>query len=366
MSAPFSEPSAVRLRPVLGSLPAYVAGRPAPQIPGLTTFKISSNENPYPPLPSVLGVIAEAAAEINRYPDMTNTEVRAAIAAFVGREADQVVVGPGSTGVLAQIMGAACDAGDEIVFAWRSFEAYPILAQLAGATPVTVPLTASGEHDLDAMAAAVTGRTRLVLLCTPNNPTGTSLGEAAVRAFLRRLPSDVAVVMDEAYGEFSRDAGHADGLALQEEFPQVIALRTFSKAFGLAGLRVGYGVAHPAIAEALAKTAIPFGVNRLAQAAAIHSLGVVDELNERVDALVAERERVTAALAEQGWVLPDTQANFLYFPLGEASAAFDDACHEAGLVVRRFGAEGVRVSIGETEANDRLLALAREFRATVG
>ncbi len=366
MTAPFSTPLQVPLRSALARVPAYVAGKPAPSIPGLATYKISSNENPYGPLPSVLEVVRDAAARFNRYPDMANTALKAAIAARFGYPAETVVVGPGSTGVLAQLIQATCDAGDEVVFAWRSFEAYPILVELEGARAVTVPLTASGEHDLDAMAAAVTDRTKLVFVCTPNNPTGPVVSDAAARAFLATIPAHVGVVIDEAYVEFVRDPGVVDSLALQRDYPNVIVMRTFSKAYGLAGLRVGYALAHPELATAASKTAIPFSVNLLAQEAAVASLAAHDELMERVDAIVAERERVVAGLREAGWRLPETQSNFVYFPLGPSeSEAFDEACAASGLVVRRYGTEGVRVSIGETEANDRLLALAARFTSAL-
>ncbi len=364
MSTAFPAESPVRLRAALGRMPAYVAGKPAPAIPGLATFKVSSNENPYPPLPSVLATIADAAAHVNRYPDMNNVALKRAIADHYGFGPESVSVGPGSTGVLVQFVQAFCDAGDEVVFAWRSFEAYPIVTLAAGAVPVQVPLTPTGEHDLDAMAAAITDRTRLVLLCTPNNPSGPALSAAAARAFLARVPAHVPVIVDEAYVEFVRDPEVVDSFALQRDFGNVIVMRTFSKAYGLAGARVGYALSHPALAEANAKTAIPFSVNLLAQAAAVHSLAAGDELAARVDALVAERERVVAALQGQGWRLPATQANFVYFPFGAGeSEAFDHLCAGHGLVVRRYGAEGVRVTVGETEANDRLLTLTATFRS---
>nr|NLI49875.1 histidinol-phosphate transaminase [Propionibacterium sp.] len=364
MSVPFPAESPVRLRAALDRLPAYVAGKPAPEIPGLTTFKISSNENPYPPLPSVLATLADAAAHVNRYPDMNNVALKAAIADHYGVGPEAVSVGPGSTGVLVQFVQAFCDPGDEVVFAWRSFEAYPIVTLAVGAVPVQVPLTPAGEHDLAAMAAALTDRTRLVLLCTPNNPTGPVISDAAARAFLAQVPPQVPVIIDEAYVEFVRDPDVVDALALQRDYPNVIVLRTFSKAYGLAGARVGYALSHPALAEANAKMAIPFSVNLLAQAAAVHSLGAGAELGARVDALVAERDRVAAALAGQGWRLPVTQANFVYFPLGPSEAvAFDHLCAAHGLVVRRYGGEGVRVTIAETEANDRLLTLTATFHS---
>ena len=214
----------------------------------------------------------------------------------------RLALGPGSVGVLGQLVAATCDPGDEVVFAWRSFEAYPILVTLAGAVPVMVPLADGDRHDLAAMAAAITPRTRMVLVCTPNNPTGTAVGDAELEVFLEQVPSDVLVVLDEAYLEFVTAPDSPDALAVHRSRSNVVVLRTFSKAYGLAGLRVGYAVAHEAVAEALRKAAIPFGVNSLAQVAAVASLEAFDELEVRVKELVSERERVVAALREQGWV----------------------------------------------------------------
>ncbi|MCW4601426.1 histidinol-phosphate transaminase [Janibacter hoylei] len=350
-----------RLRSALDQVPAYVAGKPPAAREGLTVYKVSSNENPNPPLPSVVDVIAAAATEVNRYPDMGVTALTDALAAHLEVPREQIATGTGSVGVLAQIIQSTCDPGDEVVYAWRSFEAYPIVVAIAGAVSVQVPLTADQRHDLDAMAAAITDRTRVVLVCTPNNPTGPSVTHAELEAFIAKVPRDVLVVVDEAYLEFVEGEGEVDGLALRREHDNVMLLRTFSKAYGLAGLRVGYAVAPEPVAEALRKTATPFGVNLLAQAAAIASLEAKDELDVRVKGIVAERERVLAALREAGWQMTDSQANFVWFPLGERTGDFVTACTEAGLSVRPYGTEGVRVSIGETEANDRLIEVARAF-----
>jgi histidinol-phosphate aminotransferase len=358
----FEATTRVHLRAALEAVPAYTPGKPAAAPPGVTAYKISSNENPYPPLPSVLDAVTAAAATINRYPDMAVTALTERLARGLDVPASRIVTGPGSVGVLGQIVQATCEAGDEVVFAWRSFEAYPILVQLSGASPVMVPLTADGGHDLDAMAAAITDRTRLVLVCTPNNPTGPTVGADALAAFLDRVPDDVLVVLDEAYLEFVTAPDAPDCLALHRERPNVVVLRTFSKAYGLAGLRVGYAVAHDPIAAALRKTAIPFGVNSLAQVAAIASLDAFDELEVRVKELVSERERILAALRAQGWDLPDSQANFVWFPMGERTADFAAACQEAGLTVRPYGTDGVRATIAETEANERLLEVAGPWR----
>ena len=350
-----------RLRSALDQVPAYVAGKPLAPREGLKVYKVSSNENPNPPLPSVVEVIESAATQVNRYPDMGVTALTDALAAHLDVPREQIATGTGSVGVLAQIIQSTCDPGDEVVYAWRSFEAYPIVVAIAGATSVQVPLTDDHRHDLDAMAAAITERTRVVLVCTPNNPTGPSVTHAELEAFIAKVPRDVLLVVDEAYLEFVEGEGEVDGLDLRRRHDNVMLLRTFSKAYGLAGLRVGYAVAPEPVAEALRKTATPFGVNLIAQAAAIASLEAQDELDVRVRQIIAERARVLAALREAGWKVSDSQANFVWFPLGERTGDFVAACAEAGLAVRPYGTDGVRVTIGETEANDRLIEVARAF-----
>ena len=254
-----------------------------------------------------------------------------------------------------------CEPGDEVVYAWRSFEAYPIAATAAAAVSVQVPVLADGRHDLDAMAAAVTDRTRVVIVCTPNNPTGPAVTQAELDAFLAKVPPHVLVVVDEAYLEFVRMDDAIDGLATYRAHANVVLTRTFSKAYGLAGFRVGYAVGPAPLAAALRAVSLPFGVSSVAQAAAIASLASSEALFERVDALVAERDRVVRAVREAGWDLPEAQGNFVWFPLGERTAEFAAAADELGIVVRPFADEGARVSIGETEANDRLITLAQTF-----
>jgi histidinol-phosphate aminotransferase len=335
-----------------------VPGKPPVAREGLQTYKLSSNENPYPPLPGVLDAVGRAAAQMNRYPDMGCVALYDALAAKLDVGTDQLAAGTGSVAVLYHLLQAYCDPGDEVVYAWRSFEAYPIAASVAGAVSVQVPLTPDGRHDLDAMAAAVTDRTKVVVLCTPNNPTGPALRDADVRAFLDLVPGHVLVVVDEAYREFVRLDDPLDALALVGERSNVVAMRTFAKAYGLAGLRVGYLVGPEPVAAAVRACSLPFGVSSIAQAAAVTSLEAEDELLARVDALVAERTRVATALAGQGWQLPDAQGNFVWFPLGDRTQELVDAAGEAGIMVRPFAGEGVRVTIGETEANDRLLGIA--------
>ena len=361
-AGPMTEPSSpVRLRAALDGVPAYVPGKPPTPVEGVTAYKISSNENPHPPLPSVVTAISEAAARVNRYPDMGVVALTEALAADLGVPAEQIATGTGSVAVLTQLVAISCDPGDEVVYAWRSFEAYPIVVALSGARSVQVPLTDDARHDLDAMAEAITDRTRLVLVCTPNNPTGPAVTEAELRAFLDRVPRDLIVVIDEAYLEFTTEETVPDALAIAREHPNVVVLRTFSKAYGLAGLRVGYAVAHPEVATALRKAATPFGVTDLAQHAAIASLEAEDELLARVAELVAERERVVAALREQGWSVPQAQGNFCWLPLLDDAVPFAQAAQARGLMVRPFAGDGVRCTIGETEANDRLLDVCAEW-----
>ncbi|MER8183379.1 histidinol-phosphate transaminase [Kitasatospora sp. NPDC094015] len=347
-----------RLRPTLDGIPTYKPGKPA----GADAYKLSSNENPYPPLAGVLEAALAAAGSFNRYPDMAVTALTEELAHRFGVPAEHIATGTGSVSVAQSLVLSTAGPGDEVMFAWRSFEAYPIITQVAGATPVAVPLTATEEHDLDAMLAAITDRTRLIFVCNPNNPTGTAIRRAELVRFLDAVPGDILVVLDEAYIEFIRDEQVPNGLELYRDRPNVCVLRTFSKAYGLAGLRVGFAVAHEPVATALRKTAVPFGVSQLAQDAAVASLRAEDELLERVEALVAERARVVAALTAQGWELADTQANFVWLRLGDRALDFAAACAAAGVVVRPFQGDGVRITIGEVAGNDLFLAAAEAFR----
>ncbi|MDQ6934871.1 MAG: histidinol-phosphate transaminase [Actinomycetota bacterium] len=350
-----------RPRAVIDGIPAYVPGKPPTPRPGLTTYKLSSNENPYPPLPAMQAAVERAAQAMNRYPDMGSTALFAALAERFGVPVEHLAAGTGSVAVLYHLLQAFCDPGDEVVYAWRSFEAYPIAASVTGARSVQVPLTTDARHDLDAMAAAITDRTKVVIVCTPNNPTGPAVTHTELAAFLDRVPGRVVVVVDEAYREFVRADDQADALALYHERENVVVMRTFAKAYGLAGLRVGYVVAPEPIAAAVRACALPFGVSSVAQAAAIAGLEHEAELLERVDAIVEERDRVLAGLGEQGWELPDAQGNFVWFRLDEQTTEFAAAAEEAGIIVRPFAGEGARVSVGEPEANDLLLQVAQAF-----
>lgn len=276
------------------------------------------------------------------------------------------MAGAGSLGALNQLLAAFAGTGqdgqpDEVIYAWRSFEAYPISVGLAGAQSVQVPNLPDGSHDLDAMADAVNDRTRVILLCTPNNPTGPSLRAQDVHEFMKRIPSRVLVVIDEAYWEFQRAENLVNGIDFYRQYPNVVALRTLSKAHGLAGLRVGYTVSQPHVTQYLRQATPAFSVTQVAQLAAVASIENIDQVEERVQQVVDERERVLAGLDELGWQYPETQANFVWLSLGEHSQGFAELCDDHALSVRRFGSEGVRVSFGEAEANTRLLELCAQY-----
>jgi histidinol-phosphate aminotransferase len=352
-----------RFRSVLDRFVAYRPGKTA-MAPDGRSFKLSSNETPYGPLPSVMAAIAEAGSHINRYPDNTCAALIEAIGDRYGVPEDHVAVGNGSVTILQMLLAAAVDQGTEVVYAWRSFEAFPLLVPVAGAESVLVPL-ADETHDLAAMADAITAETRAVLICNPNNPTGTVVRRRELEAFLDRVPPHCLVVLDEAYREYVRDPDVADGLTLYGDHPNLAVVRTFSKAYGLAALRVGYLIGHPAVAEAARKTYVPFSVNGIAQAAAIAALAAEGELMERVEYTVKERDRVHATLLDQGWTVPPSEGNFVWLRLGEDTMAFAAACDADGVSVRPFAGEGARISIGSPEENDALLAVTGSFRSRI-
>jgi histidinol-phosphate aminotransferase len=279
---------------------------------------------------------------------------------------DQLSVGCGSVSLCQQLLQATCTHREDVVFGWRSFEAYPILTQVVGARAVRAPLTDEHALDIDAMLAAVTPNTRLVFACTPNNPTGTPLHTDELRALLDGVPSDVLVVIDEAYREFVDDPDVPDGIEVAKEAwsrgaHNVAVLRTFSKAYGLAGLRVGYCVAPPAVTSAVRKTYVPFSVNSLAQVAAIASLDAEAELLARCREIMADRTRVRAELLAMGYDVPVTQANFVWLPLRERTMEFNEHCLDHKVIVRPFAGDGARVTIGDPAENDTFLEVAQSF-----
>jgi histidinol-phosphate aminotransferase len=349
------------VRPAIANIPAYVPGKPPAPRPGLTTYKLSSNENPNEPLPGVVEAAMEAVKRMNRYPDMGCTALYAALSERLGVPTEHLAAGTGSVAVLYHLLQAFCEAGDEVVYAWRSFEAYPIAVAVTGAASVQVPLTADARHDLDAMAAAITERTQVVIVCSPNNPTGPAVTRRELEEFLAKVPSHVLVVIDEAYREFVRIDDPVDGVDLYRDRDNAVVMRTFAKAYGLAGFRVGYAVAPAPVAAAIRACSLPFGVSSVAQAAAVASLEREAELLERVDGIVKERERVVATLRHQGFDVPDAQGNFVWLALGDRTLEFAQAADEAGVMVRPFAGDGARVSIGEPAGNDVLLSVTPRF-----
>lgn len=351
----------VRLRSEIVALPPYRQGEPAAP----EAFKLSSNENPNPQHPAVLAALAEAGATTNRYPDATAAVVRERLAARHGVTADEIIVGAGSVSLLAQFIAAAATVGDEVVFAWRSFEAYPGLVTIAGATAARVPLTAAARHDLPAMAAAITDRTRLVIVCSPNNPTGTVVERGEFDDFMAQVPGDLLVILDEAYAEFVRDPEAVDGDALIGRWPNLVILRTFSKAYGLAGLRVGYAIGERSILDAARSTQIPLSVTGAAQAAVLAALDHEPDFLAGVAEIADRRDVVLAVLREQGWAVPPSEGNFVWLATGEATAAVAERFAEAGIIGRAFPPEGIRVSIGEVESVPTLLRIAGEVVRTL-
>jgi histidinol-phosphate aminotransferase len=346
----------VKLRPEILALPAYKQGK---SIEG--GFKLSSNENPYPPLPGVLESVAFASEHLNRYPDAAAPDLTAKLAERYGVQPEQVIIGPGSVALLVQFVLAAAGAGDEVVYSWRSFEAYPWMPTLTGAVSVRVPNGPDHRHDLPAMAAAITERTRLVIVCSPNNPTSTIVTQAEFEHFMTLVPSDVLVILDEAYTEFVTDADAVNGATLLSRYPNLVVLRTFSKAYGLAGLRIGYGIGPASILDIARITAMPLGLTDQAQQAAIASLDHEVELRERVSHIAVRRDAFWSALVAQGWEVPEPQGNFVWLPLGEHTQEGAELYAANGMIVRPFHPEGVRISIGEEESVEKLLRVSEKL-----
>src|SRR3954447_18139301 len=364
----------VSARPAVQRLPPYKPGRNpadlAREIGVATAVKLASNEVAFPPLPAVVQALAVAAGETNRYPDNGAVVLTHALAERYDVDPGQVIIGCGAVMLCQQLGQSYNDPGTSIAFAWRSFEMYPLLAQVAGARSVPVPLAPgrpggpADTHDLEALAAAIDGTTRLVFVCNPNNPTGTAVRRAELERFLDVVPADTLVVLDEAYREFVTDPEVPDGLELMRGRPNVAVLRTFSKAWSLAGLRVGYVIAEdPAVAAALRKTHVPFSVSIPAQAAAVAALGCQDEVRRRCAAVVAERDRLTAALRERGFDVPDSQANFVWLPVGDRTAELAAALEGRAVITRPYGEDGIRVTVGTPEEDDVFLAALDEVRA---
>ncbi|HET6391631.1 MAG TPA: histidinol-phosphate transaminase [Blastococcus sp.] len=364
----------VEPRRVVQGLPAYKPGRNpadlAREIGVDRAVKLASNEVAFPPLPAVVQAIAAVVGDTNRYPDNGAVVLTRALAERYGVDPAQVATGCGAVTLCQELAQAYNDPGTSIAFAWRSFEMYPLLARVAAARAIQVPLVPgrpggpADTHDLDALLDAVDDTTRLVFVCNPNNPTGTAVRRAELERFLDAVPAQTLVVLDEAYREFVTDPDVPDGVELMRGRPNVVVLRTFSKAWGLAGLRVGYLIAEdPAVADAVRKTHVPFSVSMLAQAAAVAALSSEDEVRARCAAVTTERERLTAALRERGLDVSDSQANFVWLAVGEEAAGLAAALEARAVITRPFAGEGVRVTVGTPEEDDVFLAALDEVRA---
>ena len=360
----------IRLRSAIAGLPVYTAGKPAPVSDRAPTFKLSSNENPFSPLPGVMEATAAAVAQMNRYPDIANTRMTSALSSRLGVPGEQLAFGTGSVALLYHLLQAACEAGDEVIYAWRSFEAYPIAVQLTGATQVPVPLAPGAVHDLEAMRQAVTPATKVIMLCTPNNPTGPALQHQHVIDFIDSVRDHIMIVLDQAYVEFITDPQGVRGLDAMVGRPNVVVLRTFSKAYGLAGFRVGYCVADPQVAAAVRAVALPFGVSIAAQAAVIASLDAEPLLLDRVAELVKARDALAVGLRDLGFDVPDAQGNFVWLPGGPQTEAYAAAFVRAGVAVRTFASggdwDGLRITVGEPAANALVLEVAAALAGSIG
>jgi len=354
----------------LARMPGYQAGVPTGQAPEAIAAggiaQLASNESPSPPHPKVVEAIAAAAGAMNRYPDPDATLLRRRIAERYDTEPARVAVGNGSCEILLAAAEALCEPGAEILYSWPAFSMYPYLPALTGAREVRVPLAEGDVHDLDAMAAEVTAATQLVLVCNPNNPTGTHLPAAEVAAFCEGLPAHVTVILDEAYVEFQTHDDPDATLDLFAQLPNLVVLRTFSKVYGLAGLRVGYALGSPKFRAAIDAVRQPFSVNALAQAAGAEAILHQDDVTRRVESTVAERLRVAGGLRALGLATSDTHANFSWIDLGDAAEGdVVAALAERQIAVRPgtpLGDPGhIRVSYGTAEENGRFLAALAEI-----
>jgi histidinol-phosphate aminotransferase len=361
---------AVTFAEKLARMPGYQAGVPTGQAPEAIAAggiaQLASNESPSPPHQKVVEAIAAAAGAMNRYPDPDATLLRRRIAERYETDPARVAVGNGSCEILLAAAEALCEPGAEILYSWPAFSMYPYLPALTGAREVRVPLAEGDIHDLDAMAAEVTAATQLVLVCNPNNPTATHVPAAEIAAFCERLPASVTVILDEAYVEFQTHDDVDTTVDLLADLPNLVVLRTFSKVYGLAGLRVGYALGSPKFRAAIDAVRQPFSVNALAQAAGAEAILHQDDVTQRVESTIAERIRVEEGLGALGLSTSDTHANFSWIDLGDAEEAEVVAgLAERSIAVRPGTALGdpghIRVSYGTAEENARFLTALGEL-----
>jgi histidinol-phosphate aminotransferase len=327
--------------------------------------KLASNESPFGPHPAVVEAIQSAAGDMNRYPDPAATLLRSRIAERHETDPARVAVGNGSCEILLAAADALCEPGAEIVYAWPSFSMYPHLAAISGAREIRVPLGPGEAHDLDAMLAEVTAATQIVIVCNPNNPTGTYVTADRIADFCERVDDHVTVILDEAYIEFQEMDDPDSTVDLLRKFPNLVVLRTFSKVHGLAGLRVGYALCSPGFRQAVDAVRQPFSVNAIAQVAAAEAVLHQDDVVKRVEQTIVERVRTEEGVHDLGLITPDTQANFSWISLGDRDEKeVVDALGKAGVVVRpgeALGAPGnIRVTYGMRGENERFLAALRQ------
>lgn len=347
-----------KTRTAVQGLAAYRPGKAASQAEAehgiVNAIKLASNENPYPPHPEVVAAVVAAATGVNRYADHRASALRSRIGQWLSLDESRITVGCGSVGLLQQLCLTFVDPGDEVIYPWPSFEAYPINVKMMGGVPVN-PALNNYAFDLDAVVAAVTERTKMIMLATPNNPTGLAVSTTDLKAMIEQVPDDVIVVIDEAYREFVEDRFGDPVQDLASQFRNVVVTRTFSKAYGLAGLRSGYMVADPEVVGEVDKVLLAFAVNGLAQAGALAALDHLDEIQPSIDTLLGERARMQEQLSADGWTLTDSQANFLFLPLGERTDEIYPAVEKLGVVTRPFSGFGMRVTVGTPEENDRFI-----------
>jgi histidinol-phosphate aminotransferase len=314
---------------------------------------LSLNENPFPPLPAVRSALIDSIDAANRYPEFLPEQLRTLVAGHIGVCDEQVVLGAGASGVVMQVLHAVTRPGDRIVFSEPTFDGYPIFAQMARLTSVTVPLDEHGHHDLEAMAEAA-AEARVVVLCRPHNPTGTLEPVADVQRFLQRVPDDTVVLLDEAYIEFVAPQHRIDGPDLVRQFPNVIVLRTFSKAYGLAGLRIGYGFASPELATTLWKMQLPFGMGITNLVAVSASYDAEDQLRQRILRITGERDYLCRRLRAMGVYTTDSHANFVYLP--PRGRSMREVFDNTGLKARHYPDGAARITVGSRASTKAVLA----------
>lgn len=346
---PAAGPTA-RPRRVVSDLPRYSRAAGLNEV----RWRASSNESTVPPSPRVQQAIAETAAQAHLYPSLQGDLLVADLSARLQVAPEQIVVGGGSLALLQHTLAAYTGAETEVVHAWRSYEAYPILIGVVGATPVPVALDATHTHDVDAMLAAITWSTQAIIVCNPNNPTGTELPRSEIERLITSVPANVLVLLDEAYQEFATT--DIDGLSLVRQYPNVVVFRTFSKAYGLAGLRAGYMIAHPEVADNVRAAAPPFGLSLLAEAGARAAWADTTHTKHIVDVVCDGREYLRREAAKRGLDTPVSGANFVWLPVGSRATELQKACVAHRVSVRAFDGEGVRVTVGDRDAEDAVLA----------